>query len=127
MKIELEGQRVFIFFSLKYIFFRPKGLPCVIEPVDPPCRTGKNGKKLVPVEKSPKISTSLGNCLIILSTFEIEWKKLHSKTIPTGIFRAGNKRFSIPIGISIKIFIPTERKSSTGALRQGCFKISILL
>ena len=65
----------------------------------------------------------MGNCPTVLSPSAIEWKKLHSKTIPTEIFQAGNKRFSIPIGISIEIFIPTEEKSSTGVLKQGCLVV----
>ena len=44
---------------------------------------------------------------------------------PHNFLWAENNRFSIPIGILMGILIPTEWKSSNGALRQGC-KISFV-
>ena len=69
-----------------------------------------------------RFQSPLGNRPMILSQLEIECEKLHFKTIPTMAFLSC--RFSIHIGILIEIFTPTEGKSSTGALRQGCLDIA---
>ena len=56
---------------------RPSGAPAPLE---------KLAKNRLQWKKYPKISSPLGYCPMILFPWEIEWKKLHSKTIPTGTF-----------------------------------------
>ena len=73
--------------------------PCVTDPIDSPPHSKIWPKKSSPVEvKYSKISTPLGNYPIILSAFEIEWKKLHSKTLPVGIFELQTIDFLSPLG-----------------------------
>ena len=82
-----------------------------MDPVEPP-PTGKNGQKIfVPVGKNT--STPLGNCPIILSQLEMDWKELHSKTIPTEIFELETIESMSQLE-SHEICIPTEGKVPPG-------------
>eukprot|EP00111_Clytia_hemisphaerica_P014347 TCONS_00042238-protein len=81
-----------------------------------PSPSGKFAQNFVSVGKIPYNFSPTGKLSLILSPLEIQRKKLLSDAIPAGTFGLTNNRISIPIGISIEIFILTENKTSTGAV-----------